>query len=63
MISLKLSGDLGKDSITIDNPGLESDLIFLHRFNYREGDNFTLGELIEILIDEGRTAIKKQIGA
>lgn len=56
-------GDLTKaENITIDNYKLEETLSLLWYFNYREGDNFTLGELIEILISEGADTIAKQIG-
>lgn len=56
-------GDASKaENVTIDNCRLEETLSLLWHFNYREGDNFTLGELLEILISEGSEAIAKQIG-
>ena len=56
-------GDNNKaENLTIDNCELEETLSLLWHFNYREGDNFTLGELLEILITEGADAISRQIG-
>lgn len=66
MINLKIRSTeftYGKEEkYTIDSPVLEELIYHLWRFNYREGDDFTLGELLEILIFEGAEVISKQIG-
>lgn len=51
-----------EEKFTIDCPELEELTYHLWRFNNRQGDNFTLGELLEILIFEGAEVVSKQIG-
>lgn len=66
MIKLKIQATENdytyKEEIRIDSPALEELIYSLWRFNNRQGDNFTLGELLEILIFEGAELVEKQIG-
>lgn len=67
MIKLKVRFDddftYGKEEkYTIDCPALEELIYRLWRFNNRQGDIFSLGELLEILIFEGAEVVSKQIG-
>jgi len=48
------------EKLVIENHSLESQLLALWSYNYREGDDFTLGELLDVVIAEGIEAIRIQ---